>query len=186
MPRTYIPDNSGLKVEEIEHGVRLCQPVEQPTGIQKAIDLVLLDDRPALTVQHVLQNVGSWPVELAPWALTQVALGGVAVLPVQAPMPSQFLPTQRLTLWPYTRLRDCRLRPDDDFVVVVSGRSAKQPFKIGLFCHAGWIGYLLRDATAAAGRRAGAPGAFPCTARLRRRRQSDTCRRRRFLRHKRA
>lgn len=29
--------------------------------------------------------------------------------------------------------------------MVVSGRSAKLPFKIGLFCHAGWIGYLLRD-----------------------------------------
>ncbi len=93
-PRTYLPDNDGLTIDEFEGGVRLRQPTERATSIQKSIELRLEPDRPALVVQHSLHNVGLWPVELAPWALTQVALGGVAVLPQQAPVPSTYLPTR--------------------------------------------------------------------------------------------
>ena len=144
MPRTYVPDNDGLEIEPFEGGVRLRQPVEAPTGIQKVMELTLHPDRPALTVQHALHNAGSWAVELAPWAITQVPLGGVAVLPMQAPVPSQYLPTRQLNLWSYTRIRDTRLRLDDD-LALVEGKSRKQPFKIGYFNHAGWLGYLTGD-----------------------------------------
>jgi hypothetical protein len=143
-PRTYLPDNDGLTVDEFEGGVRLRQPTERPTSIQKSIELRLDPDRPALVVQHSLHNVGLWPVELAPWALTQVALGGVAVLPQQAPVPSTYLPTRQLTLWSYTQLRDKRLRLDDD-LVLVDGQVGEQPCKVGYFNHAGWMGYLLGD-----------------------------------------
>ncbi len=143
-PRTYLPDNDGLAIDEFEDSVRLRQPTERATGIQKSMELRLEPDRPVLTVQHSLHNVGLWPVELAPWALTQVALGGVAVLPQQAPVPSQYLPTRQLTLWSYTRLRDQRLYLDDD-LALVGGQVGETPFKIGYFNHAGWMGYLLGD-----------------------------------------
>lgn len=141
MPRTYVPDNEGLEIEPFEGGVRLREPVETPTGIQKVMELTLHPDRPALTVQHALHNAGAWTVELAPWAITQVPLGGVAVLPMQAPTSSQYLPTRQLNLWSYTRVRDTRLRLDDD-LTLVEGKARKQPFKIGYFNHAGWLGYL--------------------------------------------
>ncbi len=144
MPRTYVSDNEGLEVEPFEGGVRLRQPVEVPTGIQKVMQLTLHPDRPALTVQHALHNAGAWTVELAPWAITQVPLGGVAVLPMQAPTPSQYLPTRQLNLWSYTRIRDTRLRLDDD-LTLVEGKARKQPFKIGYFNHAGWLGHLAGD-----------------------------------------
>jgi hypothetical protein len=143
-PRTYLPDNDGLAVDEFEGGVRLRQPTERVTGIQKSMELRLDPDRPALTVQHSLHNVGLWPVELAPWAITQVPLGGVAVLPQQAPVPSQYLPTRQLTFWSYTQVRDARLRLDDD-LMLITGQAAEEPFKIGCFNHAGWMGYLLDD-----------------------------------------
>ncbi len=143
-PRTYLPDNEGLMIDEFEGGVRLRQPAERVTGIQKSMELRLDPDRPVLAVQHSLHNVGLWPVELAPWALTQVALDGVAVLPQQAPVPSQYLPNRQLTLWSYTQVRDPRLRLDDD-LVLVDGQVGEQPCKIGYFNHAGWIGYLLGD-----------------------------------------
>ncbi len=143
-PRTYLPDNEGLTIDEIDGGVRLRQPTERPTGIQKSMELRLDPDRPALTVQHSLHNVGLWPVQLAPWALTQVALGGVAVLPQQAPVTSQYLPNRQLTLWSYTQVRDPRLRLDDD-LVLVDGQAGEQACKIGYFNHVGWMGYLLGD-----------------------------------------
>lgn len=144
MPRSYVPDNEGLEVEAFELGVRLRQPVEGPTGIQKVMEVTLHPDRPALTVQHALHNAGQWTVELAPWAITQMPLGGVAVLPMQAPVPSQYLPNRQLNLWPYTRIGDTRLCLDDD-LAAVEGLARKHPFKVGYFNHAGWLGYLFDD-----------------------------------------
>lgn len=143
-PRTYLPDSEGLTVDEFEGGVRLRQPAERVTGIQKSLELRLEPDRPALTVQHSLHNVGLWPVQLAPWAITQTPLGGVAVLPQQAPTPSQYLPNRQLNLWSYTQVRDQRLRLDDD-LMLIDGQVGEQPCKIGYFNHAGWMGYLLDD-----------------------------------------
>ena len=144
MPRTYLPDNDGLEVEPFEGGVRLRGPVEESTGIQKVMEVILHTDRPMLTVQHALHNAGSWAVELAPWAITQVPLGGVAVLPMSAPVPSQYLPNRQLNLWSYTHIRDTRLRLDDD-LALVEGKTRRQSFKIGYFNHAGWLGYLAGD-----------------------------------------
>ncbi len=143
-PRTYLPDSEGLTIDEFEGGVRLRQPTERVTGIQKSLELRLEPDRPALTVQHSLHNVGLWPVELAPWAITQTPLGGVAVLPQQAPVPSQYLPNRQLNLWSYTSWRDPRLHLDDD-LLLIDGQVHEQPLKIGYFNHAGWMGYLLDD-----------------------------------------
>jgi hypothetical protein len=143
-PRTYLPDESGLEIDQLEDGLRLRQPVEAATGVQKAIELRLHPDRPVLTVLHSLHNTGLWTIELAPWAITQVPLGGVAVLPQQAPVPSPYLPNRQLTLWSYTHLRDPRLHLDDD-VILVDGEAGEHPFKIGYFNHAGWMGYLLGD-----------------------------------------
>lgn len=140
-PRTYFPDGDGLAIDELEDGVRLRGAPSPATGLQKAIEVRLDPDRPALTLHHSLHNHGLWPVTLAPWAITQVALGGVAILPQQAPTPSPYLPNRGLALWPYTRLQDPRLRLDDD-LVLVAGQADEQPFKIGYFNHAGWMAYL--------------------------------------------
>lgn len=143
-PRTYLPDSEGLTVDEFDGGVRLRQPAERATGIQKSLELRLEPDRPALTVQHSLHNVGLWPVELAPWAITQVALDGVAVLPMQTPTPSQYLPNRHLNLWPYASWRDPRLHLGDE-LALVDGQAGEQALKVGYFNHAGWMGYLLDE-----------------------------------------
>jgi hypothetical protein len=145
-PRTYVPDNEGLVVEEIEDGVRLCRPTEAATGIRKRLEIRLLADRPALTLHHELQNDGLWPVELAPWAITQLPLGGVIVLPQQVgPLDAHgLLPNRHLVLWPYTRWDDTRLQTHDDYVLV-QARAQPFPFKLGYLNRHGWAGYLRRD-----------------------------------------
>lgn len=145
-PRTYLPDDAGIEIAEIPDGVRLTQPVEPQSGIQKSIELRLDDDRPALTLTHVLANRGLWPVELAPWAITQMALGGLALLPqTQGALDEAgLLPNRQLVLWPYSSWCDARLQPADDFVFIDA--QAKVPaVKIGCFSHRGWLGYLNHD-----------------------------------------
>ena len=145
-PRSSMPDQSGLEVKELSDGVRLCQPTEPATGIRKSMEIRLFPDRPALTVKHELYNDGCWPVELAPWAITQLALGGVAVLPqTVGPLdPHGVLPNRYLVLWPYTQSRDVRLEQYNDFVLV-HGRPQEPACKIGYLNRLGWAGYLLGD-----------------------------------------
>lgn len=143
MPRSYLPDNSGLQVEERAGGVRLVQPTETATGIRKSIDVQLHDDRPAVTLVHELRNEGIWPVELAPWAITQLPLGGVAILPQQVgPLDAAgLLPNRLLVLWPYTQWEDPRLQPGDDYILM-QAQAIMPPCKVGYQNRHGWIAYL--------------------------------------------
>jgi hypothetical protein len=140
LPRTYVPDNQGQEVEEQANGVILSF-TEEPTGIAKSIDIRLASDRPALTLVHTLENVGLWPAEMAPWAITQMALGGIAIfsLPLGNADPAGLLPTRRFTLWPYARLTDERLELHDDFIVFHA--KPLPPFKFGYYSSDGWAGY---------------------------------------------
>ena len=143
VPRSSVPDNDGLTIEERDDAVRLAQPAEPVTAIRKSIEIRLHDDRPAVTVCHELLNGGAWAVELAPWAITQLPLGGVAILPQPTePMDSDgVMPNRHLVLWPYTRWQDSRLRLGDEHVLI-EARPEPSVFKIGYMNHHGWVGYL--------------------------------------------
>lgn len=139
--RSSVPDDRGLEIWKLPDGVRLSGAVEAPTGIRKTIEIRLQEDRAGVAVRHTLRNEGLWPVELAAWAITQVPLGGVAVLPLTAPEASRVLPNRQLVLWPYTRLTDPRLHLHDDYVLI-DGAAGERQFKLGYFNHAGWLAYL--------------------------------------------
>lgn len=146
MPRSYLPDNDGVQVENLPDGsVRLTQLVEPGSGMLKAMQLTLAPDAPVLTVQHSLTNAGLWPVECAPWAITQLKLGGLAIIPQQVGVPAaQLLPDRRMTIWNYTRLQDPRLHLGDDFILLEAA-SRLPPCKIGVPNPQGWLAYLIGE-----------------------------------------
>lgn len=141
--RTAIPDNSPLQVEEVERGVRLSQPPEAPTGLAKAIEVRLHPTRPTLTLTHTLTNQGVWTIELAPWAITQLPLGGVHLVPQGDPRPHthSFQPNRLITLWPYARWDDPRLSVSQEFIQVKAEPGGGE-FKLGTLNQAGWAAYL--------------------------------------------
>ncbi|MGE5603163.1 MAG: hypothetical protein ACM30E_08930 [Nitrososphaerales archaeon] len=143
-PRSYIPDNEGCGIDRTENGVLLRGCVEAATGIRKSIDVALAADRAAVALTHRLENCGVWPVELAPWAITQLRLGGVAVFPqttTKLDGPG-LLPNRSLVLWPYARLADPRLSLHDD-LYLISATPDAHPVKIGYMNRAGWAAYLV-------------------------------------------
>lgn len=144
-PRSYAPDNGPVAYEHAGDRVRLTQPVEPATGIQKAMEIWLDPQAPRAQVRHRLQNHNPWPVELAPWALSVMAPGGTAVLPLppRAPWgPEQLLPTGHLTLWSYTDLADPRWTWGTQFVLLRQDPARPAPQKIGLRQPEGWAGYV--------------------------------------------
>jgi len=142
MPRSYVPDNDGLTILEISDGLLLQGKRESGTGIRKSIEIHLSPDLPQVSLRHTLVNEGLWDVELAPWTITMFRLGGVAILPVQSETEDMnaLLPNRRISLWPYSKINDPRLRFDDDFIFV-SAKSDLPLFKIGTFTPRGWVAY---------------------------------------------
>jgi hypothetical protein len=136
-----VPDQHGLTISAIAGGLRLVGAVEPPTGLRKAIEIRLHSEVAALSVRHELLNEGSRTLELSPWAITQLRLGGVAVVELPTTVVEHILvPNQVLVLWPYSSWADDRMSIGER-AITVTGRPAK-PFKLGFLSHRGSAGYL--------------------------------------------
>jgi hypothetical protein len=141
--RTYSPDNHPVTIEHDGNSVRVTQSTEPTTGIQKSIEVTLVGDS-SVRVVHRLQNTGSWPVELAPWALSVMAPGGTVVVPLppRGSHPQDLLPANRLVLWPYTDMSDPRWYWGQKYILLRQDANGS-PQKIGLSLPDGWAAYVL-------------------------------------------
>jgi hypothetical protein len=141
--RTYLPDDLPIEVSQLADGVCLVQPVDPESGIQKRINLRLPREGTRVVVEHVLHNWGRSPIELAPWAITQLRTGGQAILPLAAPAADEFgvQPNRAIVLWPYTDLSSPNVRLGKH-LLRVSATMKSGKFKIGLPNSVGWLAYL--------------------------------------------
>lgn len=142
-PRTYYPDVEPVLVQELEDGVLVTQKPEPTTGIQKQIKISLSKSKPEVQLTHTLINHNLWAVETAPWALTVMAQGGVAILPLprRGPHPEFILPTASLSIWPYTNLSDPRWTLGERYILLKQDPEIADPQKIGIFASDGWAAY---------------------------------------------
>ncbi|MBI5029914.1 MAG: hypothetical protein HZB51_05255 [Chloroflexi bacterium] len=142
--QTYIPDNSGLQIENTSQGVRLIGPTEV-TGIRKSIDIQLHADAARVTLVHRLQNESNKPIDCAAWAITMFRLGGTAILPLRKKTEAQsLLPDRSVVLWQYAHKGDSRLYVGDENILI-EARAQLPPCKIGTLNVAGWLAYLRGD-----------------------------------------
>ncbi len=148
VPRSYSPDNDPVEVEVSEDTVTLTQKVEPATGIRKQIAVSLAPQGSRVTVRHTLTNLGLWPVELAPWALTIVRPGGEQVIPQEPFIPHEEkkLPARPLVLWNYTDLSDSRLKLGRKFIRVTTDPANDAPTKLGVLNTLGWTAYQVDGA----------------------------------------
>jgi hypothetical protein len=142
-PRTYCPDNSPVTLEEHGDFVRLIQPTEPPTGIQKEIDLCLSPTAAHVEVIHRLRNTNLWSVELAPWALSVMAEGGTAIIPLppRRSHRESLLPATTIALWAYTDMTDPRWHWGPKYVMLSQDSNRDSPQKAGVMVTDGWAAY---------------------------------------------
>lgn len=140
MPRTYSPDDEPVEIALTPFSLLATQPLDVQTGIEKSIQIALVEDKPQVIVTHTLTNRGLWPVECAPWAITQLKTGGVAVLP-QSNEPAEFLPNRTLVLWPYTDIHNPQVCWGNRYILIQA--QMQRPFKLGFPNPRGWIAYWL-------------------------------------------
>ncbi len=149
VPRTYLPDNAPVAVTPAPDGagLHLAPPVEAATGLQKDLTISLGPKPGQARVTHGLTNHGLWPVELAAWAVSAMAPGGVAVVPLppRGSHPENLLPTSALVLWPYTDLADPRWVFGRRHVLLHGDPNRREPQKLGALVPDGWVAYAHHD-----------------------------------------
>lgn len=110
--------------------------VPDSAGLAKTMSVKPEGD--ALLVEHTIDREHDSGL-FAAWGITQMPLGGTALIPIEGPDTSP-LPNRSLILWPYTDLGDTRLGFQAGRVEIETGDG--EPLKLGT---AGWrsrLGYL--------------------------------------------
>jgi hypothetical protein len=154
LTRTYAIDNSPVAYKNLGPGsVRLTQMPDREYGIQKEIDLTLSASNSHVKVLHRISNVGDKPTELAPWALSVMAPGGMEIIPLppkrnhpgppkNARSAADYAPDQTVILWPFFDFTDSRWKFGRRFITLCQDPTATGPTKIGLAHRGGWVAYL--------------------------------------------
>ena len=139
--RVAVPDGHGLDIRDVVDGIELIGATEPQTGLVRSVGIRLLADRPGIELRHELRNVSAGPLELAPWAITQLPLGGTVLLPQPITTPGHHVrPNRMLVLWPYASWEDRRFHPIDGLLTLDAFDGPS--FKLGTFNEAGWVAYV--------------------------------------------
>jgi hypothetical protein len=134
---SYAPDDRPCTVTTGD-GILTISGPQDAAGFQKTIETRWHEGQ--LLVDHMLRWQGDGPVEVASWGITQLPLGGVAILPVLGRDPGTSAQANRsLILWPYSRLDDQRITWRER-VVLIRGLSGPQ-LKLGSGPAPGRLGY---------------------------------------------
>ena len=143
-PRTYFPDNSPVHLEEHSGLVRVIQPPEATTRIQKELDISLYAHEAHVVITHRLRNANLWEVELAPWALTALTPRGKLIIPLppRGSFEDHLRPTGAIVLWAYTDMADPRWTWGNRYVMLRQDPSMKLPQKSGFMVSDGWAAYV--------------------------------------------
>jgi hypothetical protein len=149
--RTYYPDNVACVIQETSEGVRVTAPIEaHPPGthLQKELEVDLAPAGTHVRVSHRITNQDLQATHLAPWAISMMAPGGRAILPLppKAPLDMQhLLPVTLFAMWSYTDFSDPRWRLGTKYIELKqeshpAGRFREQMG--GIFNPAGWGAYF--------------------------------------------
>jgi hypothetical protein len=150
MPNSYAPDNAPIEYffDERKNSIRLVQPLELVTGMQKEMTVTLDEKGSGVSVKHQITNRGEKEIEIAAWALTIMRGGGEAFIPNEpfAPYSGEtLLPVRNLTCWSYTDLSDSRWSFDREFIRLRVDENKPEPQKIGVLNKQGWAKYRVGD-----------------------------------------
>jgi hypothetical protein len=134
---TYQPDDGPCAVTEVADGVRVDAPADG-AGLSKTIEVRRSDG--GWTIDHSVRNDSDVAVTLAPWAITQLPLGGQMIVPssTDATGPQA---DRALVLWPYTDPGDARLHLRADAVLIDTVATGSR-LKIGVAPGRGHASYV--------------------------------------------
>jgi hypothetical protein len=142
---TWAPDNVPVEIQVTPTGLIAREPVEPLTKLQKEIEISLAPTGTTVRVAHRITNRSLFPLEFAPWALTMMAPGGLAVsgFPPRGKHPINLEATNPLVMWAYTNLSDPRWKFTKKYLTLRQDPNNAEAQKLGMFNSDTWAAYLL-------------------------------------------
>ena len=140
---SYVPDNTPVTHKMLPNGIRTENAPVAPWGLRKTFTVTLAKDSSEVTLVHRVANEGDKPAEIAAWALSVMAPGGLEIIPL-APLgehPRDLLPNRLIVPWPYTDMTDSRWRFGSEFITLRQTHDGG-PTKLGLSHKEKWVAYL--------------------------------------------
>lgn len=143
-PLTYTLDDTPPSIEADRRRAVARRAADPHALVAVEIELELGEQSSDVAVTHRLRNNGMHDMTIAPWGITIVQPGGVAVVPnsERRPQPSALRPARPIVVWHYTALDDERLRFGAHAATVRCVPAQQAPFKIGFGNERGWFAYL--------------------------------------------
>ncbi len=148
-PFSYYPDNTSVEHTIHPNGaITLLAEDEMPQGFSKQMDVSVHPTQARVRINHRLVNVVDEPQTVAPWMLSVMDAGGIAIVPQPEARahpgmgPGDFTPNRSLILWPFTDLSDSRFHLGERFWTVQQ-RATSEATKIGLNSPVEWAAYFL-------------------------------------------
>lgn len=144
--KTYAPDNGPVHIAIKGDVLVATEPVEPLTGFEKQITVKLAPSGTHVEVVHRIRNTTTMIIELAPWALSMMAQGGVGIhgFPPRGTHPEVLAPTNPLVMFAFTDLSDRRWQFTKKYLILRQDpNNHGQPQKLGSFNQHTWSAYLL-------------------------------------------
>ena len=143
---TYAPDNGPVHISVKDGVLEATEPTEPLTGLEKQITVKMAPSGTGVEVLHRIRNTTSKTMELAPWALSMMAQGGVGIhgFPPRGTHPEVLAPTNPLVMWAFSDLSDKRWQFTKKYLILRQDPTNHgQPQKLGTFNEHTWAAYLL-------------------------------------------
>jgi hypothetical protein len=144
--KTYAPDNGPVHIAVKGEVLEATEKVEPLTGLEKQITVKMSPSGPGVEVLHRITNTNKTALELAPWALSMMAQGGVGIhgFPPRGTHPEMLAPTNPLVMWAFSDLTDKRWQFTKRYLILRQDpNNHGQPQKLGTFNTHTWAAYLL-------------------------------------------
>jgi hypothetical protein len=142
---SWAADNCAVQVEICAGALEATAPVEPAVRLQKQLVIRMAPDAARVEVVHRIRNANPWAIEVAPWAMSVMAPGGVAVagFPPRGEHPQMLQPTNPLVMWAYTDFSDPRWAFCRKYLLLRQDAAMPAPLKVGLFNPQTWAAYML-------------------------------------------
>ncbi len=144
---TWAPDNTPVEVLVTQTGLIAREAIEPLTNLQKEIEISMAPSGTGVVVSHRITNHSLFALEFAPWALTMMAQGGIAVtgFPPRGKHPANLEATNPLVMWAYTDLSDPRWKFTKKYMMLRQDPKNSEAQKLGLFNPDTWAAYILNN-----------------------------------------
>ncbi len=147
MPASYAPDNDPIEIDAVGDRWMTLRRQKDEAGIGKRMTVTIDADSTRVVVEHEIVNQSGWPIRVAPWALTVVAPGGRAFVPLpRRKSHSEALQAAcPLVLWSFTDLTDPRWSIGSQLIRLTPDAARMEPQKLGIGNRRGWCAFVRRD-----------------------------------------